>query len=320
MNWRKTMKICLLILLMCGAALILIYGTSYKNNLQKSVEISIITRAADSQKFAAMKLGMEQAASDFNANVSFINLGKDNDVSEQESLLKREAQSNVDAIILMAADTNKLETIVQALSIKTPIIALESPVTNLPENDMVVGMDHAMAKDLGITLLQTDVSQKKIGILLSSESCKNIQDRKVALLDTLKGRCKEIVAYHLPEQESEIEGFIKSLKDSQRADILIALESPVLDKAAQVLADTKEKTDLYGIGASAESVSYLENHVISGLMVQNEYNMGYIAVAKAVGKIEKSSKYSTYQIDYSWVNADNIYTEKNQALLFPLVR
>ncbi len=322
MSFRKSVKLCLLILLICGVALLIVYGANARSQQENSIEISVITRETDDQKLLNLKLGIEQAASDFNANVSMIYLNASNDAKEQKTLLKREAESGADAIVLMAADSQDLAESVADVSAKVPVIAMESPVDDMALQDMVLGSNEDMARDLSLMISQTDISGKKIAILLSSANCSNIYKRAKTVKNEFNGRCKEVVIYHVPENVNEVAGFVRSLKNAKKADIFVALESQVLNQTAETFAGDEVHVPLYGIGATSQSIYYLENQAVDGIMVENDYNMGYIAMAKAAERAGNGSgnQYSTYHIDYSWINSSNIYSENNQTLLFPFMR
>ena len=106
--------------------------------------------------------------------------------------------------------------------------------------------------------------------------------------------------------------------------VVVAFDGSTLEVVAKAQRDllaqgNRDFTDIYGIGRTNEAVALLEENIISSIAVQNEYNVGYLALQGAVDQINgKSVKGAVIQL--AVVDNTNMYSSENQRLLFPFVR
>lgn len=69
---------------------------------------------------------------------------------------------------------------------------------------------------------------------------------------------------------------------------------------------------------SKEEIQLLESEVIQGIIVQRAFEMGYLGIT--LGIETARGEYAEPYIDsgFKLVTKENIYTEENQKLLFPV--
>ena len=66
--------------------------------------------------------------------------------------------------------------------------------------------------------------------------------------------------------------------------------------------------------------SYIEKDDITASIIQNDFNLGYLSMRRAMEILNKIEDREEGMIDYAFVNRRNMYTKENQRLLFPFVR
>ncbi len=73
-----------------------------------------------------------------------------------------------------------------------------------------------------------------------------------------------------------------------------------------------------GIDSSVEQIQLLEEGVYEALAIQKPFNMGYLGVETAVKLLEGEQVETYINSGSELVTKENMYTEENQKLLFPV--
>lgn len=314
----------ILIAIACILMLFVVYitslGVSPKAADAGFTEISVITRETNSDPNETIRQGMEQAALDMDVEISFITLASRNDWQEQSRLITREVNNGAQAIILSAADSKEMAETVEATSKKTPVISIESPVSPAVANDSILGQDYKMGKALGERIVYTGAFGLKILVLESSMGCVNIQEREQGLLDTLEGGKVSVEKKLLSEGVDPV-AEITAILQQEKPDILVTLEPYTLEMAAAAKeAASSNQMRLYGIGATGRLAPQMERGIIDTVIVQNDFNMGYLSVRAAMRQLRKTDEPSQAAIEFATISSYNMYSKEHQRLLFPFVR
>ena len=127
MKKKRKQKLILLLLLVLSF-LLLLNDTLGSEKDKRIYNISIITRGKNSESLMIMKQGIDQAASEMNADISFITLSEENSVNEQNELINREIKNKADAIIISPVDYEKMAEPIENAMKKVPVILIESTV------------------------------------------------------------------------------------------------------------------------------------------------------------------------------------------------
>lgn len=318
MKWRRKG----FLILCVGLFLLFLYALTYDIDGQaiKPVyrQISVISRENKNDNFETIRQGMEQAAIDMNVEISFILLSEKNDVKEQIRLLDREINNGAEAIILSAADSVELAQVIEEISV--PIIAMESPINSSEVSGTVVGQDFQMGKVLGEKIIYKGIYGKKILILESSKMCANIQERKKGFISSVEGGTTSIESVEISDGPEQGEEIFKLLQEKD-VDIVISLESSVLESAAQAVSLTKNTNlRLHGIGVTSKTAPYIEKKIVDTVVVQNNFNLGYLSVISTMESLQKKGASEVIPIDFTTVNSYTMYSNENQRLLFPFIK
>ncbi len=321
MRMKKFFVILIVISVFSGLALLFSYGIEGGAKEREFYEISVIGRGKTSDSLAAMKQGIDQAASDFRVDVSYITLTEENDLQEQMELIQREMNNGADAILISAANSEGLKEAVEEAGEKIPVVAIESPVNSDSIKAYISANNSEMGKSLAKVIIQGGIYKRKIAVLENSENCGNISDRCSGVYDTLKAAGAEVILYKLSDNTQLAAGYVSSILKDGSADVLVCLDSSMLEITAQAIqAGGQEDIALYGIGASGKIASFLEKKIIHTIVAQNDFNIGYLGVEAAVDGIEKKGSFQNAEIEYMIINSANMYDTRCQRLLFPFVR
>lgn len=306
--------------ILIGFLFILSYGIDGDASKKEFVEISVITREKNSNSFETIKQGIEQAANDMRVEVSYITLSEKNSAAEQIELINREVNNGAKALLLSAANSKALGDVVTQISTQIPVISIESPVEVEKSFPSFTGDNLKMGEALAKRIIYKGVYDKQIVILTSSQNCNNIVQRQEGIVSILNAVGAEIVYYTVPDDGTGVLEAVNEMASKKKADIIVALEPFSLEIAAQAIQNMQNPPLLYGIGVTGKIASYLEKNIIDTVVVQNDFNIGYLGMKAAVNAIEKKFVTSNTNIEYRLINSSNMYTTESQRLLFPFVR
>lgn len=304
----------------------IIVWTSYSMfNVGKKEDIhsvSVIVNNSNSDRWIALRQGLEQAAKDYNIDLNYVSTGELASVEEELALVNREVENGAEGIILQMVSSEEQGEHIAELSGRTAVLLLESDIK--PEGVLAfAGPDNY---ELGMAVadavkqeLEGAHGETAIGILCGNQSQLSMQQRLQGLTEGLDGESVEI-AWTLEkgqEQTDETLGLAS-------VDIIIALGNDETEQMVDYLqAEEGMESDclLYGVGCSEKAVYYLDKGVIKTLVVPNEFNMGYQsmeAVAKQIYYHLTAAEDS--RVDYLVIDRTNLYDAENQKVLFPIVQ
>ena len=281
-----------------------VYNISYISDTNKSEDIRVIIE------------GINQAAKDMKVEVKIYTLSNGDRVESQIELIEQECKGKSDAIIISPIDSNKLSDAIKKVNKDIPIIFMNSTVNNLSDIPIVSCDNKAIGKEIAGEIIRNGNTRKNIGIVINNKNKSSIKDMYegfISEIDYSKNTCKE---FYLDNSVNEkISEFI----EAENIDILVSFEREILENMAQLKKENKLSIELYGVGRTNKILSYLEEDIINGIVVQNEFNLGYLGVKIAVDKIKKE-KFNNDRIDFAIINENNMYWDENQKILFPFVK
>ena len=111
--------------------------------------------------------------------------------------------------------------------------------------------------------------------------------------------------------------FIAVLEDT----LLVQAASLAEQNAAQAAPEGSDRSRLYGIGCSPSSISYLDRGVISGMIVPNEFSMGYQSLSQLSQCLSNDiPAMKDIEVGFTSVRSDEVHTKANEKLLFLPIR
>jgi ribose transport system substrate-binding protein len=323
---RKIVAFIILFLLLIISFSVLLDDTLSNQKNRKIHNISLITSGRNNESLMIMKQGVDQAASELNIDVSFINLSQDNNIDEQKELIDREIKNGADAIILSPVDYEKMANTVEEAMKKVPIILIESNVDLEKTPPTIWNDNYELGELLGEQMIEMGDMGKKVAIIKNNLECKSIADRYEGFMSVMNKINNTYLFWEIPnESQANYYTEIKKLLENNDVDVVVTLSTGMLEYVAEVKKDSniidneKSSIKVYGTGSTSKIISALEEKNINATATQNEFNIGYLGVKAAVDKLE-GKKISNSTISSTIVNTDNMYSKENQRLLFPLIR
>lgn len=321
---KKQVTIALVLLIL--SFLLLLNEVFWSEDSTKIYNISIITRGKNSESWRMMREGIDQAAWEMNANISFITLSEENSVDEQSELIKREIKNGAQAILISPVDYEKMAQPIEDAINKIPVILIESKVKSNKVLPSISCDNFQLGESIANEIIEKGNINGRIAIIKNNLECSSIRERYDGFMSTIKlanNNCEflEIIG------DKQVDYYDQSKKFLEENDIdtMVTFDTGILEAIGQAKKDlssvneTKTSIEIYGTGSTSKIISLLEENVISATAMQNEFNVGYLGIKTAIGiikgkHVENSMIYSTV------VNTKNMYSNENQRLLFPFIR
>ncbi len=324
---RKRKQTVVILLLLVVLSFLLLLSDTLTNEKDKEIyNISIITTGKNSEGLMIMKQGIDQAASEMNVNISFVTLSEDNNYTEQAELITREIKNGADAIIISPVDYEKMAEPIENAMKKIPVILIESTVKSGNVWPSISCDNYKLGINLAEEVVSSGKVKSNIAIVNNNLECSSVKERYDGFMSVMNNTQNNCVFWKIQgDKQATYHNEAKRLLEENNVNAVVTFDSDMLEGIAQAKKDlisiNKDKSaiEIYGTGSTSRIISFLEDKVINATAIQNEFNIGYLAVKTAKYKINgKNIENST--ISSTVINTKNMYSEENQKLLFPFIR
>lgn len=227
--------------------------------------IAIVSKGFQHQFWQVVKAGAEQAAIDYNVEITFDGPPSETDVAVQVDMLKSAIDKKPDAIALAALDTQSvMELLNQCVQQGIPVIGFDSGVPNAPEGAIfaTASTDNAAAAGIAAEHLYANEDFKaaldaataanpvSVGVLSQDATSESVVNRTAGFIDKLV----ELVG----EENVEVTGHDKYNKAaSGEAKLVINVNVPpttaadAMKSGAETLLGTGNLSAIYGSNENA---------------------------------------------------------------------
>lgn len=312
--------ICFL-LLVCVA--ILISGMPGQEG-QRTYNISAVFRHRAGEISENLRQGMEQAGKDLNVNMRFVTLPEEGGYhfEDQAQLINQEHSGGADAMIVLPITFREFGNTIETVKAKVPIVLIESNVLEENSNLVIQADSQEMGRQLGHEVFRHGNTRKNILVLTGGSQAGSIQNYRTGFLEAMQDTKNKVF---LMGEHSRDEEALKERIQELNIDVVVALETNLLEKAAKIKKEWKESgenslLEVYGIGISGTIISFLENDYLISVMVSDDYSMGYLAVQEAVNCLKNQVRQNQNNITFAIIDHENMYNKENQRLLFPYIK
>lgn len=294
------------------------YGLLNSGKEEPHYSVSVIVSNSGSDRWNAFKEGLNQGADEAGLYLNVVSAPTFSEVEEEYGILKRELENGADGVIAALCDTSDPDGQLSELVQEKSLVLIGSDM-DLEDGHALVQPDaQAMGSAIAemVSDRETDMT-KTIGVLTGNLRTLAGRKRLEGFQKQLKEAGREADVCFLAETEAEFDAGMKLAPD-----ILVALDSEAMELALDYLTgDGRElKCRLYGEGRSERAISYLDRGLIQGLVVQDEYAMGYESARLIQRQLEHTAG-STTQIQTGFVSVtkEKMYEKEAEKILFPVV-
>jgi len=284
--------------------------------------IPVISKGFQHQFWQAVKLGSEQAAADYNVDITFEGPATESEVDRQIEMLTAALAKNPAAICFAALDTQAaIPLLEEAQARGIPVVGFDSgvdsdiPVATAATDNIAAA---ALAADKMAELIG---GEGKVAVIVHDQTSRTGIDRRDGFLNRMAE------AYPNIEIVNVDYGAGDHLKSTELAKAIMqanpdlkgyfgANEGSIIGvlNAATELG----KTDLVIIGydSGAQQMQAIRDGLQAGAITQNPIGIGYKCVEAAVKAINGEPVDKIIDTGFYWYDASNIDSDEIKAVLY----
>lgn len=272
----------------------------------RRARIAVLTRREADVGTSVLFAGMEKAAEDGKLVLNYVMVPEDADAEAELKLARQEIEDGAQALIIEPVASEGSGKMAEELSQRAVVVLLGERADteaagrfgSVSAENYAIGV--ALGREIRKGAAETGGS---VALLPAAGSRGSVEQRRRGVLEALRG------------------SGISLQEDAEGAAIIAGLEDSALTEALSYALTAKERPLVYGVGNSNRNLYGLDRGDIRAMIVINEFNMGYLAVAEAKKKLSsRLREMEQLRVGDTLVSRDNMYSAENQKLLFPLVR
>ncbi|RCW60341.1 MULTISPECIES: ABC transporter substrate-binding protein [Halanaerobium] len=310
-------KVSLLLVLL--AVFMAFTGTAFA---QDKPYVAIVSKGFQHQFWQAVRQGAEEAAQDYNVEITYEGPESESQVAVQIDMLQTAMDKDPDALVFAALDTQAaLPLIEEAESKEIPIIAFDSgvdsdiPVTTAATDNYAAS---AYAADKMAELIGY---QGKVAVIVHDQTSVTGVERRDGFLDRMKNRYPEIevvdvqygggdhlkstdLAKSIMEANPDLDGFFGANEGSA-----VGVVNGIMELGREDIATV-------GFDSGSILLNAIRNGIMDGAITQNPVGIGYRAVEAAVKAMNGEELPEMIDTGFYYYNARNMDSEILQPLLY----
>lgn len=290
------------------------------------ITLAVVPKALGFDFWRQVRLGAECAASkQQDVRIRWDGVTAETDVVGQINLLQRFIGQNVDGIVYAATDAKALTPITeQAVKKRKAVVNIDSGTVPQPPGVPLFATDNVAGASMAADLLAESLGpgDKKVALLVyqpgSATNDQRAQGFKAGLArhPNLSVVAERSTRSDFATAVSVTERILATNPDLH--GIFATNEPSVLGAAEAVQKSGKAgKVVIVGWDAAPAEVKLLQSGVVSALIAQNPFRMGYDGVNAAVKMIREGVTVPSGDTGVSFLSADSLKSPQSQALLNP---
>lgn len=305
----------IIILLLITVALWAAYNLLHTGEEKTMPRVSVIVEDSSNERWTAFRLGIDQAAREYGVDVAFIASPEFESAQDQKNLISQEAAGGADALILSLYDSEMTD--IGTNTMKIVFVETDGIRDSSAGSAAVVPSGRKMGEALGEMLLKKSGPAPYVSVFIGNLLRYSEKEMLQGLTETVEGAGGSILLI-----ETDREYMMTALTRSKEADAIAVLEDPLLMRAAELsVSEELPGGRLFGIGCSPSNISYLDRGVISGMIIPNEFTMGYQSLAQLSRCLSNDIPVmKDIEIGFSGVLTEEVHDPENEKLLFPVVQ
>jgi len=300
-------------------------SSSTGSNSNGPIKIAVIPKAIGASYWESVHQGAVCAASKSkDVTIQWDGVTAETDVTGQINLLTNYITQGVNGIVYAATDAKALTQVTnKAVQAKIPVANIDSGTNPQPANVPLFATDNvASAVKAADLLAQATHSTGKVAFLpFLAGSATNDQRAQGFLQGLTKYPNLKLVATQY--SQSDTNTALRVTEDILNAhpDLtgIFAANEPGVIGAAQAVkkAGKAGKIVIIGWDAAPDELTAVQQGLISALVVQNPFKMGYDGVNAAVKMVREHAQVSSEDTGVTFVTPQNINTASVKAVLNP---
>jgi ribose transport system substrate-binding protein len=284
--------------------------------------IAIISKGFQHQFWQAVKKGAEQAAKEYNVDITFEGPESESQVDKQVDMLRSALNKKPDAIGFAALDTQAALSLLQdAQSKKIPIIAFDSGV----QGDIPVttaATDNKAAAALAADKMAALIGEKgEVGVICHDQVSQTGVDRRDGFVNEIKEKYPNIKIVDIQYAGGD------QLKSTDAAKAMIQAhpnlkglfgtnEGSAIGVVNAINETGKKGIAAVGFDSGKQQIDAIKSGVMAGAITQNPIGIGYQTVKAAVDTLNGKTVPKKIDTGFYWYDKTNLDDPKIKAVLY----
>ncbi len=291
------------------------------------VQLAVVPKAIGFDFWEQVRLGAECAAqrAQGDVTVQWDGVTAETDVNGQVNLLQNFIQQGVDGLVYAATDAKVLYQVTKsAKQQNVTVVNIDSGTQPQPSDVPVFATDNVAAAERVPDLLAKELGEEggKVAFIPFQQGTLTNEQREEGFKKGLEQHPElELVAEQ--SSQSDYNVALRVTEDILTAnpdlDAIFAANEPGVLGAAEAVRQAGKAGEIVIVGwdASPEEIEGVEDGVISALVVQNPFRMGYDGVNAAVKMVRQGAQVESQDTGATIVTKDNLEDPEVQSVLNP---
>ena len=266
--------------------------------------------------------GCRMAAEEYESELEIMAPDKEENVEEQNRLLRAAIEKKPDAILFSPSSMNASDELLKEAKDKGIRITYIDSYTKEDLQDLTVATDNVnagrMMGEYARTLLDKD---SKIAIVSHVKGVSTAVEREQGFREGLGDYAENIVetVYCNSLYEKSYELAQKLMEKYPDLEMIAGMNEYSAVGVGRAVSDAgvKDRIDVVGVDCSQEAINLMEMGVYKGIIVQKAFRRGYIGVEETIHMLNGDAVEKNIDSGCELVTPENMYDSDIERLIFP---
>lgn len=266
--------------------------------------------------------GCRMAAEEYESELEIMAPDKEENVEEQNRLLRAAIEKKPDAILFSPSSMNASDELLKEAKDKGIRITYIDSYTKEDLQDLTVATDNVnagrMMGEYARTLLDKD---SKIAIVSHVKGVSTAVEREQGFREGLGDYAENIVetVYCNSLYEKSYELAQKLMEKYPDLEMIAGMNEYSAVGVGRAVSDAgvKDRINVVGVDCSQEAINLMEMGVYKGIIVQKAFRMGYIGVEETIHMLNGDAVEKNIDSGCELVTPENMYDSDIERLIFP---
>lgn len=289
---------------------------------RKTYKVALIVKSTESDFWKSVYAGALAAGSQHNLEISFIGTIQEKDYRQQTVYIDQAIKNKYDAIVLAAGDYDLMvEPMERAVKSGIPVVLVDSTVNSGKWTSSISTDNYKAGRTLAEEMVKRLPPKSNIGVIGFVKNASSGIERERGFVDYINhsSSMKIVDIVYCDSNIDTAADLTRSiLRDHPEITALAGLNAQAATGAARALDGMKSR-DVYlgGIDCTVEEADYMDRGILRVAVLQNPYMMGYYSMETTAKVLNHQAYQRTIYIDVCVVDKSNMFSLKNQQLIFP---
>ncbi|MGN8778606.1 substrate-binding domain-containing protein [Blautia sp. HCP3S3_C12] len=322
---RKYRKVIIIIIILMAALLVAVTGLMSPGVTQtRECSLIYIPKIKDDANdfWSSLISGCKMAAEEYGSKLEIMAPDKEENIEEQNRLLKAAIEKEPDAILFSPSSMSASDKLLKKAKEKGIRITYIDSYTEEELQDLTVATDNVEAgRRLGEyarTLLDKD---SRLAIVSHVKGVSTAVEREQGFREGLGDYAKNIVevVYCNSLFEKSYELTNELMKKYPDLEMIAGMNEYSAVGVGRAVSDAgaKDRITVVGVDCSQEAINLMEMGVYKGIIVQKAFRMGYMGVEETIHMLNGDSVAKNIDSGCELVTPDNMYDSDIERLIFP---